>query len=78
MKKRLKTEIKRHCVNSKILKRPFNFLLFHKRKLNYRLKYLNNPIDDKLIVFESFMGRKYACSPKAIYEYMPKRNQPRN
>ena len=70
MKKRLKTEIKRHCVNSKILKRPFNFLLFHKRKLNYRLKYLNNPIDDKLIVFESFMGRKYACSPKAIYEYM--------
>lgn len=29
-------------------------------------------IDDKLIVFESFMGRKYADSPKAIYEYMVK------
>ena len=26
------------------------------------------PIDEKLVVFESFMGRKYADSPRAIYE----------
>lgn len=27
-------------------------------------------IDSKLVLFESFQGRSYACSPKAIYEYM--------
>ncbi len=27
-------------------------------------------IDPKLVLFESFQGRNYACSPKAIYEYM--------
>lgn len=26
--------------------------------------------DSKLVVFESFQGRSYSCSPKAIYEYM--------
>lgn len=26
--------------------------------------------DQKLVVFESFQGRSYSCSPKAIYEYM--------
>lgn len=26
--------------------------------------------DFKLVVFESFQGRSYSCSPKAIYEYM--------
>lgn len=27
-------------------------------------------VDEKLVLFESFQGRSYACSPKAIYEYM--------
>lgn len=27
-------------------------------------------IDDKLVIFETFMGRQYGCNPKAIYEYM--------
>ncbi len=26
--------------------------------------------DPKLVVFESFQGRSYSCSPKSIYEYM--------
>ncbi len=30
----------------------------------------NIQTDPKLIVFESFQGRSYSCSPKAIYEYM--------
>lgn len=32
--------------------------------------YDHQKIDDKLIFFESFRSTKYACSPKAIYEYM--------
>lgn len=27
-------------------------------------------IDDKMVIFETFMGRQYGCNPKAIYEYM--------
>ena len=29
-----------------------------------------NPVDEKLVVFESFWGKSYNCSPKAIYEGM--------
>ena len=43
-----------------------NFLITTK----YGIFYLNNKIDDKLITFEVFAGRKYADSPKAIYNYM--------
>ncbi|MCI5677298.1 MAG: CDP-glycerol glycerophosphotransferase family protein [Candidatus Faecisoma sp.] len=72
MKTELKKRIKKYCSNNKIIQKPYNYLLKEKRKINYRMKYLNNPIDDKLIVFEAFMGRKYVCSPKAIYEFMLK------
>lgn len=34
------------------------------------MKYNKTKVDSKLIVFESFMGRKYVDSPRAIYEYM--------
>lgn len=27
-------------------------------------------VDNKLVIFESYMGRSYSCSPKAIYEEM--------
>ena len=38
-------------------------------------KYLKNfynkeDINDKLIIFESYMGRQYSCSPKSIYQAM--------
>ena len=33
-------------------------------------KYNKTKVDPKLIVFESFMGRKYVDSPRAIYEYL--------
>ena len=41
-----------------------------KRRVKRYNKYAVEPVDNKLVVFESFMGRKYADSPKAIYEYM--------
>lgn len=27
-------------------------------------------LDEKMVIFETFMGRQYGCNPKAIYEYM--------
>ena len=35
-------------------------------------QYQTEPINDKLIVFESTWGRKYNCNPRALYEYIDK------
>lgn len=40
------------------------------RKFKYKLNTLGQKVDDKLIIFCSFNGKSYSCSPKAIYEYM--------
>lgn len=36
----------------------------------YRDVFIKMPLNDKKIVFASFLGKQYADSPKAIYEYM--------
>ena len=40
------------------------------RLVRYKLRGFGKKVDDKLIVFSSFTGEKYADSPRAIYEYM--------
>ena len=37
------------------------------RKIVYIYYFLVSKVDDKSIIFESFIGRQYSCSPKAIY-----------
>lgn len=39
-------------------------------KLRYRLRGVGTRVDDKLVIFSAYDGRSYACSPRAIYEYM--------
>lgn len=37
----------------------------------YRIRYRNRwTVQDKMAVFEAYMGKKYACSPRALYEAM--------
>ncbi len=45
-------------------------IVFGFGRIKYFLYYLTNSIDENLIVFEVFNGRKYCDSPKAMYEYM--------
>lgn len=33
-------------------------------------KVMTMPVNSKMVIFEAFMGRQYACSPKAIYAQM--------
>lgn len=43
----------------------------NRKRKQYLNKYYNkNTIIDKMIIFESYMGRQYSCSPKALYEEM--------
>jgi CDP-glycerol glycerophosphotransferase len=40
------------------------------KNLNYQRYYYRYKVNDKMIFFETFNGRNYGCSPKAIYEQM--------
>lgn len=51
--------------------RRFKYLKFMDayHSFNYQRKYAKKyEIDEKMVVFESFMGRQYSCSPRALYE----------
>lgn len=69
MKKRIKKRMldfaKKHHVFMKFLR----LCASASKKIRYG-KYKFLKVNDKLVVFESFVGFKYADSPKAIYEYM--------
>jgi len=40
------------------------------RKVVYRQLCRRNPVDPKVVVFEAYSGRAYACSPRALYQAM--------
>ena len=44
--------------------------LYLKRRLYYWWRSRKAVPDEKTIVFNSFNGKTYGCSPKAVYEYM--------
>ena len=50
-------------------------MLKNKNEVNkylYRHRYLEEPIEENWVMFETFMGKSYADSPKYIYEYLAK------
>ena len=68
-KNRIKSRCTRFGKKHAGFKKVYSKLL-QQRRQNRFLKYSNLPVDDKLVIFESFMGRRYSDSPRAIYEYM--------
>ena len=66
LKKSVKKFIKSQG-NDSVLGKAYLSAVGKKRQKRYE-KYADLPVDDKLIVFEAFMGRKYTDSPRAIYE----------
>ncbi len=54
---------------SRFLKRLIDGAAYRKNTQRYR-KQAKLPIQDNAVVFMSFVGTKYADSPRAIYEYM--------
>ena len=49
-----------------IFRKTSNFI----KKIKYKLATIGIKVDDKTIVFCTFNGKSYSCSPKALYEYM--------
>lgn len=62
----LKDIVKKIPFLRKILKK----LYLNNRSADYEKISNKCTTDSKLVVFESYQGRSYSCSPKAIYQYM--------
>ena len=67
--KKIATDISKKNI---LFRKTFRKLIYFKRKIKYLKYYYKYDVDDKMIFFEAYNGRNYACSPKALYEYMIK------
>ncbi len=63
----LRKSVKRFMQNSKLFYGLYKWLVNTKRTYYFNKYKKRYPIEDKTILFESFQGRIYACSPKAMY-----------
>jgi len=71
LKKKLKKSMIKVCSVNSYTKQLCVKMLFYRRKIKYLMKFYNKePIDDKIIIFESYMGRQFSCSPKSLYKAM--------
>ena len=71
----LKKKIIDLCKKSQIVRSSARKIRSLKYEMYYKKCARKNNVDEKLVVFDSFMGRKYSCSPRAIYEEMLKQNR---
>ncbi len=70
MKKQIKNTLRNLKNKSYILSKLYIKLVQFYLYLKYKKICRENPTNDKVIVFESFLGKQYGCSPKAIYNYI--------
>ncbi len=68
--KKIKRYLKKFFNKNYTFKKIFDSIQMFRRKRYYKSMYQKLEVDDKLVIFESFLGKQYACSPKAIYEAM--------
>ena len=70
MKKKIKEILYTISKKNVFFRRVFKSTLKIIRKLKFLKYYLTTKVDNKTIVFESFMGRAYSDSQKALYKEM--------
>lgn len=66
----IKKRVKKLVNSNRIANKMFENVQVFRRRRYYKKMYKTLGVDDKLIIFEAFLGKQYACSPKAIYEAM--------
>lgn len=70
MNRNSKRKIKRFISRHRLLSSLFQDIQKLRRRIYYKNIFQTIPVDEKLILFESFLGKQFACSPRAIYEAM--------
>lgn len=68
--KKLKKIIVDLAKKNQFLRSLIRKLMFLKRKIIFKRYCMKNSIDEKMVIFESFMGRTYSDNPKALYQEM--------
>ena len=62
-------ELAKKTVSRHLAKIKFKKILKNKNEMNkylYRHKYINKPLEENTVMFETFMGKSYADSPKYL------------
>lgn len=70
MKSKFKSLVIELTKKNVFIRKICRWLLYHYRYLKYAFIKMTNKTDSKTVCFKAFNGKSYACSPKAIYEYM--------
>ncbi len=70
LKKKVKAKLVDVSKKNVFLRKLFRSLLLTKKRISYSKYKRKYKVDEKTILFETFGGRSYSCSPKAIYEQM--------
>lgn len=68
LKSRIKHILYTRFSNQSVVRKFANYLQFVNRRVRYLFLRMKYPVNKKLIVFDSFNGKKYNCNPKGIYE----------
>ena len=72
MKKKIKKIITNISKESVIFRKIVRKLMYIYKYLIFRIRTIGVKTENKTIIFSTFNGKSYSCSPKAIYKYMLK------
>lgn len=64
--------LKKIAKKSTVLRILMRSTLYGIRGIVYRFRGIGTVADEKMIIFGAYNGKSYACSPKAVYEYLIK------
>lgn len=70
IKRPIKRAISQYGKDHPAFRRAWGKVLYGKRRFYYWWRAKGVTPDEKTVVFNSFKGKTYGCSPKAVYEYM--------
>lgn len=70
VKRPIKKVIGQYSKDHPKFRKVWKKILYTKRRLYYWWRSHGVTPDEKTVVFNSFNGKTYGCSPKAVYEYM--------
>ena len=62
--------LKNVAKKSTVLRMIMRNCMYGMYKVRYLMRAVSCKTDDRLVVFSAYSGKNYACSPKAVYEYM--------
>lgn len=68
--RRIKKIVHKISKKSVVIRNILRKAIYILKKIEYKVTTLGIKVDNKTIIFCSFGGKSYSCSPKAIYEFM--------